>query len=870
MSAVTDLNTTLKRRGLGVLGALALILSLLAVPAHAVAPRGTASIVALEAISPLEILAGAAEQAFDVTVNNPLIGSDGGAPSTVDWIEIDPTSDFTINGAEATGDWTPDVRADSGRVIFTGDTLSPGSSVTFTLSTNVARPGFDLALPWQVSASDDGGLTSTAYEPESDGALSPVIRVLQVVDNRFTGPDAILDGDATAGQAATGAVTLANLGSATLTVTPELSGERFDVAPPGDVTLAAGDQVDVDWSGNFQGAGVASVTADATAISDDPFAPEETPHADAPVTARTELIDVLTAVDLEYDSGSLSPQVVVPGSNVSFSLNLDNLGEVALETIDLASSTLEFASYSANLSSPASMEGQSSAQFVFDEATVAETIADGDYTPTVTVNGTDQNGVDVSQTLTLDDVITVDSTIPLIDIEVDLPNPAVRGENPAATSDEAFEVTGTVTDSNENGEQEPCGSCEVTGQLLVFDAAGSQIQSQPVEFDNSGGNLSATIDTTFQQGARSAQVTATAFDLADLEGQGNTQIFEIDIIPPTEDRAVTGGPDGRDFRRIDITLTERVAFPDLLTAASFEVDGNVVTNVTISDSEGIDNNDPGEQGNSFRVGDQITLSLGQDLGEDETPGVRFRASDSIDRPYDRVELDLANFTLTAADGIIPALPVVDEIGGLGELDGQFYTNDSSPDVVVSDVTEGHTLEIYEDLNDNGRIDPGTDRKAAPDHEVMSDSGTATVTLDDLGQTERDLTLLVRARDGAQNPGNTAADVLTLDFTAPEFAAISVDVDNREVQVTLSESLRDGRNAVADWVVEKSKFGRYIALERESVSGDDNTDARTIHISDNEDEWGEGAVDRVTYDFTGTDDRYIDRAGNPLANFQVTN
>lgn len=222
---------------------------------------------------------------------------------------------------------------------------------------------------------------------------------------------------------------------------------------------------------------------------------------------------------------------------------------------------------------------------------------------------------------------------------------------------------------------------------------------------------------------------------------------------------------------------------------------------------------------------------------------------------------MPNFDLEAVDGIIPRLPEIDVISGLGRLDGQFFTNDATPDVTVVTVTQSHRAQIWEDVNDNRLID-AQDRKVG--QETVQEPGTVTITLDNLGQNDRALTLLTRAIDKAGNAGPAADDVLTLDFTAPVFAAVAVD--GRDVIVSFNEALRGGRNFVADWTVEAMKDGRRVFLAHERVSGDNNTDTRTIHISE-DDEQFDGSVSRVNYIFTGPDGkRYFDRAGNVLANF----
>lgn len=839
------MSITSPRRALGLLLTAALIVTMAAVPALAKPPTGTAAVTVVDSFDDHELYAGSAEQVFEVTVENPLTTD----AATVNWVQIDPPDIFTVVDGSGPGDWEANVRPDGSRVIFSGGTLLPGSSMTFDVTANVGRPDADLSLPWVVSASDDDGRTTAKYDPDFDGALSPVIRVLRVVDNRFTAPPEVLDGDGTARQSVDGIATIENLASGALDVTPHLSGEGFtDPSVPGTVNIASQTQVDVPWSVQLADDGTAQVVADASA---------ELPYpSDAPVSQATDTIDILTAAVFAYIDGTLSPEVVVPGNDVQFSLQLENMGEVDVTTIDPAASSFDFATFSAPLESPTSMEGQSQALFTFARTTVPDTIADGTYEPTVTLAGTDQNGVAVSQTIDVTDLLTLDSNAPLVDVGVLLPVPAVAGEEPAATSDRDFQIEGTVTDASQL-----CGDCDVSGKVVMFDAAGNEIGDESVPVTNDGGDIRATINIQFVAGTVAARVDVTAVDTAGLPGTGSTDLFTVDLDPPHESTAETGGTDGRDFRRIDITLDERVAFPADLRTTDFDVDGNLVTDVDYADSAGIGNNDPDVQGNDHPIGDRIILTLGRDLDEDATPVVRFRPAIN-DRPHDRVFLELGNFEIEAIDGIIPDIVNVDEIGGLEELDDRFYTNQSAPEMVVSNVTEGHRIRVWEDTNGNGAVD-GEDRKVG-EQVVMSDSGSETVPLDDLGGTDRELVLLTRATDSGGNSGPLTETDLTLDFTAPEFLQVATDAGAQTVQVSFDEPLRDGRNHAADWVAEVLERGHYVAMSIEEVSGDAVTASRTLQLE--EDGW-DGTVDRLRYDFLGSeDDRYIDRAGNKLVNF----
>jgi hypothetical protein len=239
-------------------------------------------------------------------------------------------------------------------------------------------------------------------------------------------------------------------------------------------------------------------------------------------------------------------------------------------------------------------------------------------------------------------------------------------------------------------------------------------------------------------------------------------------------------------------------------------------------------------------------------------------------PYDRVGLVLGGFDLEATDGIIPGLPVLDTVGGLGEYDdpndaydgNRFFTNQNAPTVVVSAVDAGHAVTIYEDVDGDGVVDEGSDTVLGSGEALQA--GTLEIELSDLGTNNRDLDLLTQATDGSGNSGLVALDGLTIDTIVPTFGSVTIDDANRDVHVTFSETLRGGRNAVADWVVEVQQFGRYFSLARDEVTGE--YDSRTISIADDEEQWN-GEIARLTYDFVGGEgERYFDRAGNQLGDF----
>ena len=850
------------RRGVAILATLVLVLSVLALPASAAPAKGTASVVALESFAPGAVYAGTPDQAFEVTVTN---ASDlGNLLSPVDWIEIDPTSDFTVLSASGPGDWVAEQR--DGRIIFTGDTLGSGSSATFTLTSAVGRPEGDIALPWKVSASNDGGNTATAYDPSEAGALSPAIHVLQVISNSFTAPPLAIDGDATEGQVVDGQVEIQNLGSGTLDVTPSLSSSNADVPALAPVSVGPEGTAIVPWTATLGNPGTARITADAVGET---TSSAGWPMSDAPVSKSTIDLAVLEAADFSYLEDTLSPQVVGSASatTINVTLDLENLGGVLVDPIDPSSElsiTVAGQTLTAGIADPAALGAGESSTFTFSGLAVPAGLA-GEESPVVTIVGTDQNGMAVSESITIPDTIEFDPIAPVLELVAGIPTTMVNGEDDAATTGTPFDITGTVTDDGAG-----CGDCPVTATLIEMPGS----ISTPIELQNDGaGNLSATADHTFDPSTTSAKVVGTAADGAEnstSQSQADTGSFPVDLVAPSELEAVTGGPDGQDLRRIDITLDERTAFPQRLSQADFDVEGHTVTGVSYVDSRGIDNNDATAQGNTDPIGDAIVLTLGEDLGEDETPVVTFSTSFVNDEPYDRVGLLLGGFEIEALDGIIPGLPVLDTIGGLGEYDDpndsyeepRFFTNQQTPTVVVSDVDAGHTVRIYEDTDQDGTLDPGTDTELGSGEALQA--GTVEIVLNDLGTSNRDLTLFSQATDAGGNPGLVAADGLTVDTLVPTFDVFTTDEAAREVNVAFSETLRGGRDAVADWVVEVVQFGRYFSLARDEVTGEYGS--RTISIADDESNWN-GEVARLSYDFTGGEgERYFDRAGNQLGDF----
>lgn len=874
------MTATLRNRFMVVFTVIGLALSVFAVPAEAKPLKGTASLATPGTELARTVLAGTAQQKFDFTVSNPL-NSGTTLGTAVNYVEILPPPDAGLIVPTAytgpTAGWTGR-RTGSGKIIFEGGTLAAGSSGVFSITADVGRPATDQSRTWGVGASDDAGQTVQQFTAASAGALSTGFRVLKVIDVSIIGTPEVTDKSVTVGQAFTVRTTVQNAGSGSPSVTALLGAPGISsTAPPAQIIPASATRT-FDFTVSFAAPATVNFSADATAAG-----------IDALDGALNGVI-VQAAAAFTAAINTLSPKVVVPGFPYTFQLNLRNAGGVTA-TIDKAASRLQFASgsFSAPLESPSSYNAGQTATAAFASTLVPLSIPDNTYTPTLSVKSTDSNGFTNTVPVTIVDTIKLDRLVPAVLPVLTPPAPAVKGEAGALSNGVTFTMGGTVTDSGT-----PCGLCTIQSAILKqFDAAGADLNKNidvKANLSNSNGTLSGSTSKSFDAAARSAQlVVVVADEASQLSPAGQSLQVPVDNIAPAPLLGWTGGLTKQDTRRIDVVLSERAFFPRGAQTTDWAIDGNIVTAVAIQDCgpssvptkpthqtiDCVANTNDQTGGNGFAIGNRIVLTIAQANTQDQEPTVTYQGND-LSRARDRVNLGLLNQAVTAVDGIIPALPIISTVDGKPLQDQQFFTNKSAPRFSLTSVQSQHKIQVWRDLNTDGKID---ESGASPDDllgEAVVPMNATTVTIDSksLGAVDiPEMRLLTKAIDLKLNttpePGAIqTSSILNLDFTAPRVGSPAVSLSAATATVSFSEPMYVGRNFASDWVLSGTVNGNPQSFIISTVGGSGGV--RTLTIEDDSFRTNDPTVvvNRVFYSFAGsnTADRYQDRAGNPLVDF----
>ena len=866
------MSTRTLARGLAVSVVMAVMLTTVGVPAASAAPVGTASINAADR----SIVAGTSEAAFRITVVNTasaLPNQDLTFNPSVNHVAVippqgryTPVADF---GTLPSG-WTGRLNG-QGFYIFehSGAGLAPGTNAVFTVKAAVGRPTVDLARLWRVNLSSDRGVSNSPATEATPGALTTTIKVLQILDTRINDIPAVNDNDVTSGQTVNVDVSVFNAGSAapgTFSVLPSISSSGTGTAsvtcpPARDVPGGTG--TTFRCAVTFGGSGGVTLTGDATGTHPDGTADG--------IAKNSSLITVMSAAAFSYAPTTLQPTDVSPGKPVTFQLSVNKTGDV-LVNLNKANTTLSFGpaggpTFTAALAEPATIQGgtQNGTLLKFVQATVPATMpADSvppaagyrEYTPTLTINGVDQNDFGVSATPSITDNIIVDALGPIIDITANPPASRVAGRNAAATNGATVTFTGTIRDRGAL-----CAGCTITSSVIrQYSASGAPlaVPGIPVTISNDGGNLSGTFNGNYSTNpmAHFMSLEVVGSDGANSTTK-NSNIVEVDNIAPLLVSALTGGEDANGTRandrtRIDVSLSELVRVT-AISPTDWTVDGHRVVAAKPCAPQTT---------TSF---DCVTLTVDPQMGRNEETTVTY-APTAPTRPEDRVGLILPNASVPAIDGILPALPVVDEIGGLPKQDNQYFTNQVQPGVSVT-IEPGDTVSLWV-----GAI------SGAPRCTATAEGNNTQVVCNATfpSQTQdTTYTLLLRSEDARGNIGPVTTETLTIDLTAP---VIQTAVrQGSDIVVGISEKLGEvsgknqGRNFSNDWTVRFRQAGEEDADQARAVSGTGNS--RTIGGTAGA-SWNAAGTNthRLIYQFDtaapGGGRRYADRAGNDMADTTV--
>ena len=271
----------------------------------------------------------------------------------------------------------------------------------------------------------------------------------------------------------------------------------------------------------------------------------------------------------------------------------------------------------------------------------------------------------------------------------------------------------------------------------------------------------------------------------------------------------------------------------------------------------INNNPPSGVGGT---GDTRTLNvtMANRWGEDANPGVLYDPEFTREQYRDCVShtLGAAGRSQTAVDGIAPATPVINQIAERSAASGGVSASDTSPDVVVGTVTNGHTTTLWRESNH-------TEGLQDDDTEIASGKGQGgTVTLEQTTPFLSDgtYTYYVTTEDTTDDPNKplnrsgVGSATYRLDRKAPEL--LSATADAQSVLVAFDDALVTGTDNTSHWKISLGETNYPIT----GISGEGNQ--RTLSATN--------VPDGATLSYNGNSG-YADEAGNeaPAASVPVT-
>ena len=791
---------------------------------------------------------------FRFTIRQPSFGA-----SPIDCVTIGTNESERVRavGAQPPDGWTFELGGNGVR--FRGGPLGAGGTLTFTTLFDVwPPPPTETAVEWWALASSDGcGFQIAMMEPESSGAMSTTIRLIENRSFEIVGPSGAVDGTVTEGQRLTLRLEVLNRGVEPVTFRPEL-----DFSPSSSFSLEGDSSGQVvnphepasfDW---YVTPTQANASYSFTARTADPT-PSNTGPGDSPV-GRTVSFTSQPRTTLAYVAGSLTPRAVPGSSTVRFSMQVDKgpTGAPAI-TFDRDRTVLEVQGCPPlPVSASGISAGAGRVQLDFASCEMPP-VPDGPYPAGLTLAYTDANGEMFATGPSPIDVVTVDATMPQATVSLVPPASRVPGQPPALTNGVAFDVRGEVVDHDPaTGQQTPCGISRCTVQSAVlhqFDAGGTVIDGQvdvtsAMELDG-GGQLAGRMAVKFDPRARSARLRVVVRDQAGNAVDAISDAVDVDNEPPTIVRAtVTRGPGEGEQRRVLVELGECVV--GRTSPANWSPVPLVVTEV------------PGS------CPTQIELAFAQDFPDDPVGALAYRPGPGPLVFEDRVGLTVPGAEVAMHDGIVPRAPVISTVSGRPPEDGTFLVNDPAATVVLENppqggaIAAGYRIEVFEETNGAEGLQPDEDRLLCAG---VADGVTIALPCS-LAGGDRTMTVYARSVDRSGNDGDPAAATVVLDTTAPR--ALSFEVEGNRISVRFDEPIAAGRDAPPDWRVlgvhpERGAMEFSVGPVK---AGGAASRVLTFHHPYTS---GTVTVAEVRYLFAGDPaDRYTDRAGNRVENFTL--
>ncbi|MDQ3967487.1 MAG: hypothetical protein M3275_03725, partial [Thermoproteota archaeon] len=503
------MNGRILGRGFGAFMALALMLSVTAMPAFGEPMPATASINTAHRMN----LAGGTDVPFEITVTSPQFSGDGLLAKPVNFVRvIPPHGDYTAVQGIAPAGWISRVTANNNIMFEAKDNpILAGTSKAFTVIANLSRPPLDNNRRWRVYNSDDGGNVMVESEPTGAGALNTQIRVLKVTSVALTAPAGVTDNSVTENQTASAAMTVVNAGSGNLTVTPTLTSNRSSdqISCPASAPIGAGSQIIVNCTVTFGAKGTAAtarLTGDAN-----------TEGADG-IPFTGDAISVMSQVGLSYSNLSLSPREVAAGQSYPFRLTVSKTGDVSAN-LNKGGTTFRFGDndeFIASLAEPATLPaGNANVLLEFVSTRVPDDFpvnADGysEHIPRLRVVATDQNDFGVDRSPGITDKVTVDILGPILILaRPDAGGPDVEGAEKATSNGRRTNLSGRIEDRGKL-----CTNCTISGTVLrQYTSSGARLDDIPVTLTNSGGVLSGSYSGNYSPQAVRMSLAGVAADV---------------------------------------------------------------------------------------------------------------------------------------------------------------------------------------------------------------------------------------------------------------------------------------------------------------------------------------------------------------------
>lgn len=644
--------------------------------------------------------------------------------------------------------------------------IPAGGNQTFTFPAEVAAPfDRDRIATFRVSASDDGGATTSSVEPSPGGTLSTTIRVLEVVPGslRAVAPAGVVDGSGTAGQAITYEFAVRNHSRSTLQVMPSLEAsgpEQIGAGIANAIPSAGQDSFRHEVTlGNAANDRVMIFTGRARAT-------------DSVARAETAPFAVQAPPQLSLQIASFDPTHVRSNAPISYVFT-GNVSKIGTPSLTLDFGDLRFGANTAALAPPSYPSGSAARNLEWD---ITEIVGnDGVYAAQFRFVGTDGNGADFKQVFSASELVTIDNIAPFIAMGVEMP----------------FDDFGTPQSAIKQGDRPLItGTIDGADRLRTFQLAPvggpplSAINDVTYGSTDDGAAFGASPTVPFAEDAGVFRIEAAANDRAGNTGAAVSRDIDIDNVRPSLASAV-----------IRSATTIRLGFGEQVIGScdptEWLVGGEAnVDHVTYEDGTRCS---PGAQDNrpdSFRI-----LHLVTPLEDPESSTSVAYSPQALSPARDGAGNVTPSATVTAASSMLPPAPPIaavlrrDDASPVGAYepavldDDAYWTNVGGSDGVLVRFDGGRAGRQIQVLDEAGNVVVSGD----------SESGQVHVPLGTV-----DGSYIRRIRFVTSSGVGPSTDLrVALDTVAPTLAAATLVQEDR-IRIDFSEKMWAGTNFAVDW------------------------------------------------------------------------